>query len=174
MGLYMSALLHWKGILRKFKAVPKWLDGFFNSNNKNNCRTMHFIYTIHQSHWIFSWRSFEYKDNSDVHELTDRASWIRIRFRAWLGPIEEIRVILTHRGRVTHTWVGYLTIIISDNGLSPGRQTIIWNNAGILLIRTLGTNFNEILIAIQAFSSKKLHLIMSSAKWRPLCLGLSV
>ena len=37
------------------------------------------------------------------------------------------------------------TIIDSDNGLSPGRrQAIIWTNAGILLIETLGTNFSEI------------------------------
>ena len=42
---------------------------------------------------------------------------------------------LTHRGRVTHICVGNLTIIGSDNGLSPGRrQAIIWTNAGILLI----------------------------------------
>ena len=38
------------------------------------------------------------------------------------------------------------TIIGSNNGLSPGRrQAIIWTNAGILLIRTLGANFSEIL-----------------------------
>ena len=41
---------------------------------------------------------------------------------------------LTHGGRVTHVCVGKLTIIGSDNGLSPGRhQAIIWTNAGILL-----------------------------------------
>ena len=45
-----------------------------------------------------------------------------------------------------------LTIIGSDNGLSPGRrQAIIWTNAGILLIGPLGTNFSEILIGIQTF-----------------------
>ena len=34
-----------------------------------------------------------------------------------------------------------LTIIGSDNGLSPGRrQAIIWTNAGILLIEPLRTN----------------------------------
>ena len=42
--------------------------------------------------------------------------------------------------------VGNLTIIGSDNGLSPDRrQAIICTNAGILLIQTLGTNFSEIL-----------------------------
>ena len=83
--------------------------------------------------------------------------------------------ILTHWGRVTHICVSELTIIGSDNGLSPGRrQAIIWNNAGLLLIEPLGTNFSEILIEIHAFSFKKMHLNMSSAKWRPFCLGLNV
>ena len=74
---------------------------------------------------------------------------------------------LTHWGRATHICVGKLTIIGSGNGLSPGRrQAIIWTNAGILLIGPLGTNFREIFIGIQTFSFKKMHLKMSSAKWR--------
>ena len=82
---------------------------------------------------------------------------------------------LTHWGRVTHICVGKLTIIDSDDGLSPaGRQAIIWTNVGILLIWPLGTNFNEILIEIYIFSFKKMHLKMSSVKWRPFCLGLNV
>ena len=82
---------------------------------------------------------------------------------------------LTHWGRETHICVGKLTIIASDNGLSPERrQAIIWTNAGILLIRPLWTNFNKILIEIHTFSFKKIHLKMSSAKWRPFCLGLNV
>ena len=82
---------------------------------------------------------------------------------------------LTHWGRVTHICVSKLTIIGSDNGLAPGRrQAIIWTNDGILLIGPLGTNFNEILIVYQTFSFKKMHLKMSSAKWRPFCLGLNV
>ena len=83
--------------------------------------------------------------------------------------------VLTHWGWVTHMWVNDLTIICSDNGLSPGwRQAIIWTNDGILLIGPLRTNFSEILIEIHAFSFKKIHLKMSSAKWRPFCLSLSV
>ena len=82
---------------------------------------------------------------------------------------------LTHWGRVTHICVGKLTIIASDNGLSPGRrQAIIWTNTGILLIGPLGTNFSEILIEIETFSFKKMHLKRSSGKWRPSCLGLNV
>ena len=84
-------------------------------------------------------------------------------------------VTLTHWGRVTHICVSKLTIIGSDNGLAPGRrQTIIWTNDGILLIGPLGTNFTEILIKILEFSFKKMRLKLSSAKWRPFCLGLNV
>ena len=83
--------------------------------------------------------------------------------------------VLTHWGRVTHICVSELTIIGSDNGLSPERrQAIIWTSAGILLIGPLGTNFSEISIAVQTFSFKKMHLKMASAKWRPLCRGLNV
>ena len=83
--------------------------------------------------------------------------------------------VLTHWGRVTHICVSKLTIIGSDNGLSPGRrQAIIWTNDGILLIRPLGTNFSEILSKIRIFSFKKMHLKTSSVKWRPFCLGFNV
>ena len=84
-------------------------------------------------------------------------------------------IILTHWGRVTHMYVGKLTIIGSDNGLSPGRrQAIIWTNAGILLFGPLGSNFSEILIEIETFSFRKMHLKLSSVKWRPFCLGLNL
>ena len=76
---------------------------------------------------------------------------------------------------MTHICVGNLTIIASNNYLSPGRlQAIIWTNAGLLLIGPLGTNFSEILIEIITFSFKKMSLKVSSAKWRPFCLGLNV
>ena len=82
---------------------------------------------------------------------------------------------LTHWGRVTHICVGNLTIIGSDNGLSPyRRQAIIWTNAGILLIGRVRTNFSEISIEILTFSFRKVRLKASSATWRPFCFGLNV
>ena len=73
--------------------------------------------------------------------------------------ISVVAVVLTRWGRVTHIYVGKLTIIGSDNGLSPGgRQAIIRTNAGISLIGPLGTNFSEILIEILTFSFKKMRL----------------
>ena len=76
--------------------------------------------------------------------------------------------VLTYWGRATHICVSKLTIIGSDNGLSPDRrQAIIWTNAGLLLIGHLGTNFSEILIEILTFSFKKMRLKVSYAKRRP-------
>ena len=83
---------------------------------------------------------------------------------------------LTHWGRVTHICVSKITIIGSDNGLTPGRrQAIIWTNAGILLIWNLGTNFNEILSEIHTFSFKKnafknVVCTMASISSRPQCV----
>ena len=46
-------------------------------------------------------------------------------------------------------------MIGSDGGLSPGwHQAIIWTNAGILLIGTLGTNFSKIWIKYIFFIRK--------------------
>ena len=97
----------------------------------------------------------------------------------FLSPIVaryEVHVIsVLTWGRVMYICVSKLTIIGSDNGLSPGwRQAIIWTNAGILLIGPLGINFSEILITILTFSFKKMHLKLLSAKWQPFCLGFNV
>ena len=90
----------------------------------------------------------------------------------WKEPVGKA---LTHWGRVTHLCVSELTIIGSDNGLSPGRrQVIIWTSAGILLIGPLGTNFSELSIKILTFPFTEMRLKVSSAKWRPFCVGLNV
>ena len=80
--------------------------------------------------------------------------------------------LLGHWGHVMHIYFSKLTIIGSDNGLSPGwRQAIIWTNVGILFIRNLGTNFSEILIKIYSFSFKKMHLKMLSENWQLFHFG---
>ena len=90
--------------------------------------------------------------------------WIKLRVVLRILPLDFNKMSLyhfslTHRGRVTHICVSKLTIIGSDNGLSP--------------IRSLGTNFSEILSEVDTFSFTKLHLKVSSAKWRQFCLNLS-
>ena len=83
--------------------------------------------------------------NKQTHEIT------------WLSPSNQSSPIpATNHGAtlinsLRPSDASKLTIIGSDNGLSPGRrQAIIWTNAGtcILLIGPLGTNFSEILIEI--------------------------
>ena len=107
-----------------------------------------------------------YYANTAIHHL-------RAKHKTAVSPVSFI--VLTHWVWASHICVGKLTIIGSDNGLSPcRRQAIIWTSAGILLIGPLGINFSEILIGIQRFSFKKIHLKMSSGKWRPFCLGLNV
>ena len=108
--------------------------------------------------------SRHYRPRRDAQTATKQ--WV------WTIPYKHV---LIHWGRVTHICVSDRTIIGSDNGLSPcRRQAIIGTNAGILLIRPLGTNFSEILIEILIFSFKKMSLKVSSAKRRPFCLGFNV
>ena len=103
-------------------------------------------------------------------QLTGSEHWFM-----WQQATTLPEPMLTHWGRVRHICVSKLTIICSDNVLSPDQcQAIIWTNAGILLIGPIGTNFSEILIEIYTFSFKKMRLKVSSAKRRPFCLGLNV
>ena len=101
---------------------------------------------------MVSWPSYLYNGNLFFRLKQSPGSYSNI----WQDALLWDRVAqnsrhawLTHWGRVTHICVGNLTIIGSDNGLSPGRrQAIIWTNAGILLIGPLRANFSEILIEI--------------------------
>ena len=78
----------------------------------------------------------------------------------------------THWGRGTHSWVSKLTIIGSDNGLSPGRRrSIVCTSTGILLIRTQRTNISEILIKFRHFHSRKR---IRNCEMAAICIGLDV
>ena len=117
-------------------------------------------------YWNFNFSCVKFLKNNDKSTLVLVMASRQIGNRT--GP-------LTHWGRMTHICVSKLTIIGSDNGLSPDRrQAIIWTNAGILLIQTLGTNLSDFLCEIRSFSFKKMQLKMSSRKWRLSCLGLNV
>ena len=64
---------------------------------------------------------------------------------AIIHPCSNLRLAMsTHLGRAAHICFNELTIIGSDNGLSPSRRrAIIWINDGMLLIGPLGTKFSE-------------------------------
>ena len=66
---------------------------------------------------------------------------------------------------MAHICVTKLNSIGSDNGLSPERcRVIISINAGMLLIRALGTHLSDILIEIDTFLFTKMHFKVSSTK----------
>ena len=114
---------------------------------------------------IYLWEERNY-DNAQIQWLMEQ--W-QVRKRG--TPL----ILNSLRPSDAYICVSKLTIMDSYNGLSPARrQAIIWTNAGILLIGPLGTNFNEISIEIHLFSFKKMHLKISSGKWRPFWLGLNV
>ena len=72
------------------------------------------------SHCDFHIRNIVYDENTGKYKMIDYYRQI---------------FVLTHWGRVTYICVGDLTIIGSDNGLSPvRRQAIIWTIVGMLLI----------------------------------------
>ena len=79
-------------------------------------------------------------------------------------------VTLTHRPLVSHisgrwTWSALVQIMACRlDGAKPLSEPML-----TLSIRPQGTYFNEFLFEIQIFSFKKMHLNMSSAKWRPFC-----
>ena len=105
--------------------------------------------------------------------VTRNTWWLYSKYCDDIRPSQKI--ISTYWGRVTQICFGNLTIIGSDNGLSSGQcQAITWTNAVLSLIEPLGTKFSEILIEINKFSFKIMHLKRLSAKWWPFCLSLNV
>ena len=72
-----------------------------------------------------------------------------------------------------HTYASMNRVgISSDNGLSPIRhQAIMYTFCWVIVNWSVGTNFSEILIKIHNLSFVKMHLKISSAKWRPCCPG---
>ena len=159
-----------KGIFnscRNMKGIPGWIVDFLHGlfpwgiHDTDTVPVQNILLLIH--------RNIGQNQRCDLSYF---GVWVwNLNIMPWHSPY---LYFLTHWGRVMHICVSKITIIGSDNDFSPGRhQAIIWTNAGILLIRPLGTNLSEILIGVQTFSFKKMELKMSSAKWRPFCLGLN-
>ena len=125
-----------------------------------------FVMLLTCTSWHFVWRTAA--PNPRMFSVIYQT--INGLMSSFISPCLSVSLLVpsTKWSPVTHICAGKLTIIGSDNGLSPGRrQAIIWTNAGILVIGPLGTNFSEILIGIPNIFIKKMYLKMSSAKRRP-------
>ena len=143
----------------------RWWMCFIKRKYANPCSTFNCIEFIYSHLSLYFFRSAL---NCDLMRVAISPFWNS--HESWhLICLSLILVYWTliHWGRVMHICISKLTIIGSDKGLSLGwRQAIIWTNAGIFLIRTLGTNYGEISSGIHTFSFKKIYLKMSSVKWR--------
>ena len=121
---------------------------------------------FHRNYSKYQFEKNEIKNYSfKIISTSPRGHWVKtilwqlMSWRPWLSPTPTASVMATTK------------LTAKD----PDRcQAIFWTNAEILLIEPMGTNFSEIWIGIQLFSLKKMHLKMSSAKWRPFCLCLNM
>ena len=151
MGVYIASLMHWKYF---------WLcSGWFHYMETFMLYNMHveffLVRLVELVVWMFGrkrtqrWQSFPLRvEWKMIYVGLRRFAWSNIVLNFLQHVLCDAKQIwprrqashsqrLTHWDRVMHTCVGNLTIIGSDNGLSPGRcQAIMWNNAGILLIRS--------------------------------------
>ena len=108
--------------------------------------------------WVRLWCDF-----NTLLEFSGRSDWFWLVY--WI----------TYWGRVTHIFVSKLyhhwfrywlvSYTAPNHYLNQCWDIVSW---------TTGTNCSDIIIEIQTFSFKKMHLKMSSGKWRPFCLGLNV
>ena len=115
-----------------------------------------------------------YRQNYGDHVLTTNASLLLCNELSAAIKLSD----LTHWGRVTHVCLSKLTVVVSDNGLSPGRrQAIIGTNVGLLSIGPSGTNFRENLIDPYFHSRKSIwkchHEIGGHFVSASMCLYLS-
>ena len=147
----------------------------------NNIPTLVKIMAWRLNQWWLNYRLGLNELNNIIWERSNYIVRLIVRCKAMKGLWHQVWFSykfstshLTHWGPAMHISVSKLTIIVSDNGLSPGRcQALIWTNAGILSVGPLGTNFREILIENCIFSFKKMRLKMSR-NWWPFCLSFNV
>ena len=96
---------------------------------------------------------------------------------SYISNLWSICISSPHPSRPRGTFIPLVQsgIMGSDNGLFLVQcQAIIWTNPGLLLIGPLARNFSEIWIKIRQFAYKRMHLKMSSTKWRTFCLCLNI
>ena len=109
-------------------------DGFLPDGTKPLSEPM---LTYHQwSFMAFFWRQFHKKWSTFLSLIWVWKWLIQDWHNVWKWLIQDWHNIsqgLTYWGRVMQICISKLTIIDSDNGLSPGRcQAIIWTTADIL------------------------------------------
>ena len=123
-----------------------------NQRKHQSSASLAFVWGIHRDRWIP--RTKGQLRGKCFHLMT--SSWML------QGTVTHLPLVPHINASVNRVSIG------SDNGLSPIRhQAIISTNAGLLTIGPLGITCSDILVKMQNFSFTKMHLKISSAKWRP-------
>ena len=124
--------------------------------------------------WVSAWQKVEFPINPTLKTMMKSQDDFPVQRPGnsmWCFGYHQ----LTSVQKVVWCATNQLSIIGSDNGLSPRRhQAIIWTNDGILLIGPLRTKYSEIMIEIHTFSFKQMLFKMLCGKRRPFCPSLNV
>ena len=109
----------------------------------------------------------------DKYSINQTVDW-RMKWRGL--NVREPDVVKTHWILATHIYaVVKWVIIASGNGLSlMWHQAVVWTTAGLFLIGSLRTNFSEIRTKNVYIFRQDIEVEISSAKWRPFCLGFNI
>ena len=133
-------------------------------------RQVAFLYWMQDSNqglwnWISSRLNARWQTDWAIEDQTKNLNPIARPYdQRSFSPLDPTAGWLLHMASLNPVSIG------SDNGLSPARcQVVIWTNAGLLSIGLLGTNLSEFLMKIHVFLFTKMHMKISSAKWRPSC-----
>ena len=127
-----------------------------------------YSYAVYRT--ITSWQSISPVFSGKVYFYPPYISVVyRIRKAFYITAITIFP--LTHWGRVTHICLSKLTIIDSDNGLSPSRrQAIVWTSDGILLIYPHWNANQNSYILIQENAIENIVRKMAAILSRPQCV----
>ena len=120
-----------------------------------------------------------YSHNGTAGNISLTVKWLQLNLAVYIercrmiSKLTWIQTPLILCGWVTHICASKLTIISSDNGLSPGwRQAIIWTNARISLIGPMRTNLSETPIEIlQEIALENVVRKLAAILPRPRCVN---
>ena len=93
-------------------------------------------------------------------------NWIKISKAQWVNSLRPSDAYMCWQPRPSLVQIMACRLV----GVKPLSEPML---VGMLSIGSLGTNFDGILIELQTFSFKKMHLKISFAKRRTYCLGLN-
>ena len=120
------------------------------------------------NHWNYLWNQVP-----RISFKFPRGQWVKITIEISRNLIDLW--VLTHWGLVMHICHQPRPSLVQIMACRLfGAKPLSKPMLGYCELNSLRTNFSEILIKIQNFSLRKIHLKISSVKWRPYCLGLNV